>query len=92
VVRNSCLPRIAPDDIEQRAESKEQKPVFSSPPPNPALKGARGYALVFFPYSVRPRPLARALGFTSESDILSGFIFDVYFKVRRLISKKKRLP
>ena len=30
--------------------------------PNPALKGMRGYALVFFPYSARPRPLARALG------------------------------
>ncbi len=31
-------------------------------PPNPPLKGTRGYALVFSPYSARPRPLARALG------------------------------
>ena len=60
--RNNGLPRIAPDDLEQRAESKEQKPLFSSPSPNPALKGTRGYALVFSPYPVRPRPLARALG------------------------------
>ena len=36
--------------------------VPSARQPNPALKGTRGYALVFFPYSVRPRPLARALG------------------------------
>ena len=32
-----------------RAKGKEQKPLFSSPPPNPALKGTRGYALASFP-------------------------------------------
>ena len=29
----------------ERAKGKEQEPLFSSPPPNPALKGTRGYAL-----------------------------------------------
>jgi len=48
-----------------KAKSQEQEPLFSGSPPNPALKGARGYALVFFPYSVRPRPLALALGASS---------------------------
>ena len=33
----------------ERAESKEQGPLFSSPQPNPALKGSRGYALACFP-------------------------------------------
>ena len=28
-----------------RANSQEQEPLFSSPPPNPALKGTRGYVL-----------------------------------------------
>ena len=37
--------------------------------PNPALKGTRGYALVFFPYSVRPRPLARALVRQAKLDV-----------------------
>ena len=60
--RNSGLPRIAPEVLKPRAKSQEPEPLFSSPSPNPALKGTRGYALVFFPYSARPRPLARALG------------------------------
>ena len=50
------------DGKKPRAKSKEQKPLFSSSPPNPALKGTRGYALVFSPSLIRPRPLARALG------------------------------
>ena len=32
----------------ERAKSKEQEPLFSSPSPNPALKGTRGYALACF--------------------------------------------
>jgi len=47
--RNSGLPRIAPYVKKPRAKSKEQGPLFSSPPPNPALKGTRGYALACFP-------------------------------------------
>ncbi len=35
------------------AKSKEQKPLFSSPPPNPAFEGTRGYALACF-LGVRP--------------------------------------
>jgi len=45
----SGLPRIAPDGKKPRAKGKEQKPLFSSPPPNPPLKGTRGYALACFP-------------------------------------------
>ena len=48
----------------QSEEPKLRQPRLPLPKgqPNPALKGTRGYALVFFPYSARPRPLARALG------------------------------
>ena len=49
----------------ERGKSKEQEHKLCSVlvcTPNPSLKGTRGYALVFSPYSVRPRPLARALG------------------------------
>ena len=46
----------------KRAKSKEQKPLFSSPPPNPRSRG-RGVTLwPVSPSLVRPRPLARALG------------------------------
>ena len=33
----------------ERAKSEEHMPLFYSPPPNPALKGTRGYALACFP-------------------------------------------
>ncbi|MEI6063467.1 MAG: hypothetical protein WCQ26_02645 [Pseudanabaena sp. ELA748] len=44
----------------KRAKSQEQKPVFASFAvlPNPALKGTRGYALVFFPLLRPPAPLS----------------------------------
>ena len=54
----------------ERGKSKEQEHKLCSVlvcTPNPSLKGTRGYALVFSPYSVRPRPLARALG-TSKKE------------------------
>ena len=44
-------------DAMKRAKSEEQKPLFSSPPPNPVLKRTRGYVSCNSPTSVRPRPL-----------------------------------
>ena len=60
VGRNNGLPRIAPDSKKPRAKSKRHS--LSSPPPNPPLKGTRGFALPISPSLIRPRPLARALG------------------------------
>ena len=43
IMRNSgSLPHIAPEVKKPRPKSKEQEPLFSSLPPNPALKGTRG--------------------------------------------------
>jgi len=39
----------------ERAKSKEQEQLFSSLPPNPALKGTRGYALACFPLVLSAR-------------------------------------
>ena len=33
----------------ERSKSQEQETLFSSSPPNPALKGTRGYTLACFP-------------------------------------------
>ncbi len=42
----------------ERAKGKEQEPLFSSPSPNPALKGARGCALACFPLLRPSAPLS----------------------------------
>ena len=48
------------------AKSKEQKPLFSSPPPNPAFEGSRGYAVACFLGVRPPAPLNSGVGRVEE--------------------------
>ena len=74
VRRNSGTPRIAPYGRKQRGKAMQPRLPLPARLPNPALKGTRVYALVFFPYTVRPRPLAQALGTVLHESALSQTI------------------
>ena len=50
----------------KRAKSKEQEPLFSSPPPNPAFEGSRGYAVACFLGVRPPAPLNSGVGRVEE--------------------------
>ena len=49
-----------------RVKITEQEPLFSSPPPNPAFEGTRGYAVVCFLGVRPPAPLNSGVGRVEE--------------------------
>ncbi len=59
----------------KRAKSKEQEPLFSSPPPNPAFEGTRGYAVVCFLGVRPPAPLNSGVGRVSMMRPRAFFCF-----------------